>query len=384
VISGFENAIGSSNNDDLMGSYGDNILTGGAGADLIQGLAGNDTLIGGTGGDTLNGGDGVDTVSYAGSGAGVYVRLFNNTAFGGDAAGDLISNIENASGSSFNDDLMGSYGDNSLSGGVGNDQIRGLAGSDTLLGGMGGDTLDGGDGIDTVSYVGSSLGVYVRLFNNTAFGGDANGDSISNVENATGSSNNDDLMGSNGANTLNGGAGADVLQGLGGADLLIGGAGADRFVFSGASGSDTIGDFAAGAGAGDVIQLTGSVFTDYADVLAHTNDDGFGNTVAGKSGVQITLTGVLESQLAADDFVFVASSPAAGSTAAMGADTASDAAWMPTSQVDGGDTIDAALSDTIVADEAWTTGFHLGALGQTLTGPNLRPAMAAWDSDWVW
>jgi len=160
--------------DTLNGEGGDDSLSGGANGDILNGLGGADTLNGGAGGDVLNGGDGIDTVSYAGSGTGVYVRLFNNTAFGGDAGGDTLSGIENASGSSFNDDLRGSSGVNVLDGAAGDDYLEGQGGNDTLVGGLGadtlvggvgGDTLNGGDGIDTISYVGSSLAVYVRLFN---------------------------------------------------------------------------------------------------------------------------------------------------------------------------------------------------------------------------
>ncbi|WP_430417035.1 beta strand repeat-containing protein [Parasphingorhabdus sp.] len=322
TIANFENATGSSNNDDLIGSVGANILDGGAGADTINGFVGDDTIIGGAGddliiggagADNLDGGADIDTVSYAGSLLGVFVRLFNNSVFGGDANGDTIVNFENAIGSSNNDDIIGSNqanmldggdGDDTINGFVGDDIIIGGAGNDLVIGGAGGDNLDGGADIDTVSYAGSTLGVFVRLFNNSVFGGDANGDTIVNFENATGSSNNDDLIGSNQANTLDGGAGADKLNGFVGDDILIGGAGDDLFVFTGISGSDTITDFTAGAGSEDKIDLQDSVFTDLNDVLVNTVDDGLGNTVISKSGVSISLNGVTKAQLHEDDFVF--------------------------------------------------------------------------------
>ncbi|WP_430417041.1 beta strand repeat-containing protein [Parasphingorhabdus sp.] len=306
VIANFENATGSSFNDDLIGSNQTNMLDGGAGNDKINGFVGNDLIIGGAGADNLDGGADIDTVSYAGSTAGVFVRLFNNSVFGGDANGDVIANFENATGSSFNDDLIGSNQANMLDGGAGNDKLNGFVGNDILIGGAGGDQLDGGTGIDTLNYVGSSAGVFVRLFNNSVFGGDANGDTIVNFENATGSSQNDDLIGSAGANTLDGGAGNDKLNGFNGDDLLIGGTGNDLFVFTGTSGSDTIDDFVAGAGSEDKIDLQNSVFTDYADVLANTNDDGLGNTVIAKSGVEIKLNGIVKAQLDEDDFIFAA------------------------------------------------------------------------------
>ncbi|WP_430417043.1 peptidoglycan DD-metalloendopeptidase family protein [Parasphingorhabdus sp.] len=326
TIANFENVIGSSNNDDIIGSNQANMLDGGDGDDTINGFVGDDIIIGGAGGDNLDGGDGIDTLSYAGSASslGVFVRLFNNSVFGGDANGDTIANFENATGSSNNDDLIGSLGANTLDGGAGNDKLNGYigddiliggAGNDLVIGGAGGDNLDGGADIDTVSYAGSTLGVFVRLFNNSVFGGDANGDTIVNFENATGSSNNDDLIGSNQANTLDGGAGADKLNGFVGDDILIGGAGDDLFVFTGTSGSDTITDFTAGAGSEDKIDLQDSVFTDLNDVLANTNDDGLGNTVISKSGVSITLNGVTKNQLDDSDFVLPGSGPASRLTA---------------------------------------------------------------------
>ncbi|GAA0650722.1 beta strand repeat-containing protein [Brevundimonas lenta] len=115
------------------------------------------------------------------------------------------------------DDVQGDSGDNILTAGDG---------EDTLIGGAGDDTLDGGDGEDTADYSGSTGGVHIRL--NGGFGTDGEGgtDTLTNIENLTGSANNDILIGANGGNTLSGGAGADVLIGLDGNDVLVGGAGA--------------------------------------------------------------------------------------------------------------------------------------------------------------
>lgn len=120
-------------------------------ADTINGGTGNDTIAGLTGADILNGGDGVDTLDYSLSLGGVTVNLAANTAAGGDAAGDTISNFESVTGSAYDDVLTGSAVDNILNGGVGNDTLSGAAGADTLLGGAGADTLTGGTGNDTVN-----------------------------------------------------------------------------------------------------------------------------------------------------------------------------------------------------------------------------------------
>src|SRR3546814_8834206 len=64
-------------------------------------------------------------------------------------------------------------------------------GNDTLIGGSGADTLIGGAGSDTASYAGSSGGVTVDLAAGTGSGGDAQGDTLSGIENLTGSSQGD-------------------------------------------------------------------------------------------------------------------------------------------------------------------------------------------------
>ncbi len=58
---------------------------------------------GGADADTLDGGDGIDLASYRTSAAGVSVALDGNVGAGGDAAGDRLTNIENANGSNFDD-----------------------------------------------------------------------------------------------------------------------------------------------------------------------------------------------------------------------------------------------------------------------------------------
>ena len=57
--------------------------------------------------------------------------------------------IENATGGSGNDILIGNDANNLLMGGAGNDTLSGGAGNDTLSGGAGDDVIDGGTGIDT-------------------------------------------------------------------------------------------------------------------------------------------------------------------------------------------------------------------------------------------
>ena len=107
--------------------------TGGAGTDTllnIENLTGsnfNDTLSGDGNNNTLDGGAGTDTVTYASAGAGVTVSLAISGAQNTGGAGtDTLLNFENLTGSAFNDTLSGDGNNNTLDGGAGTDigQLR--------------------------------------------------------------------------------------------------------------------------------------------------------------------------------------------------------------------------------------------------------------------
>jgi Ca2+-binding RTX toxin-like protein len=100
------------------------------GNDWIFGHGGDDILQGGDGADILNGGDGIDTANYGDSPVGVIVNLATGHGLGGTAEGDTLVNIENITGSLFDDFLYGNYKSNVLSGGSGNDSLQGGAGAD--------------------------------------------------------------------------------------------------------------------------------------------------------------------------------------------------------------------------------------------------------------
>ena len=63
-----------------------------------------------------------DTASYATSNAGVDVNLTSGFAAGGHAQGEVLSEIENLTGSAFGDRLTGTSGDNVIQGGGGADR----------------------------------------------------------------------------------------------------------------------------------------------------------------------------------------------------------------------------------------------------------------------
>ncbi|BAI73768.1 calcium binding hemolysin protein (plasmid) [Azospirillum sp. B510] len=284
VLSGVENLIGSAHGDRLTGDAGANHLDGGAGDDVLAGAGGADTLIGG---------EGIDTADYSTSGAGVAVDLASGGGAGGDAEGDVLSGVENLTGSAHGDRLTGDAGANRLDGG---------AGDDTLAGGQGADTLIGGDGIDTADYSASAGGVSVDLSAGTAAGGDAEGDVLSGIENLTGSDGDDRLVGDAGANLLDGRGGNDTLIGLGGADTLIGGDGTDLADYS--ASADGVGvDLTAGSGAGGdaegdalsgVEDVTGSAFADRLTGAQTANrlDGGAGDDrLAGLGGADTLIGG---------------------------------------------------------------------------------------------
>src|SRR6185369_14520584 len=102
--------------------------------------------------------------------------------------------------------------------------------------------------------------------------GGAGADTLSNIENLTGSAFSDVLTGEGGVNVLKGGGGADVLTGGAGADLLLGGLGGDRFVLTATSDSavgaeDAILDFSHAEG--DRIDLSA------IDAIPGKRDDPF-------------------------------------------------------------------------------------------------------------
>ncbi len=220
ILSNIENVIGSAFADTLTGDANENILSG---------AAGDDTLSGGTGNDTLDGGADVDTVDYSAAVAGVTVDLASGIASDGSGGTDTLSNIENVNGSAFADVLTGDASDNALHGGAGND---------ILIGNAGDDTLDGGADNDTADYSAAAAGVTANLAAGTASDGSGGTDTLTGIENLTGSSFADMLTGDANANVLAGNAGDDVLNGGDGNDDLSGGVSSD--LLEGGNGDDVL------------------------------------------------------------------------------------------------------------------------------------------------
>ena len=202
--------------------------TGNALNNVITGNGGNNVLAGLGGADRLDGGVGTDTASYAASAAGVTVSLITGTGTGGDAEGDLLSGIENLTGSSKNDVLEGDLGNN---------------------------VLNGGSGTDMVSYAHATSGVTVSLAVTTVQNTLGAGmDQLVSIENLTGSIHGDRLTGSSGNNLLIGGEGDDLLDGGSGNDTMVGGKGSDTYVVG--STSDIVDETSAGADGLDTVRST--------------------------------------------------------------------------------------------------------------------------------
>ena len=284
VNGGNDHVIGSSIGDDLtiVPGAGDDSVEGKGGNDQIDGGAGNDTLIGGEGADTISGGDGTDTADYQVSTVGVNVELSGVAGHGGDAEGDLLTNIEYLMGSSHDDTLKGDTQDNYL---------WGLVGNDLLISSVGADTFDGGIGNDMVSYLNSATRVEVALSGGPGVLGNAAGDILINIENLTGSFFADKLTGDTADNLIDGNIGKDTIFGGGGNDTLVGGAGndsldggADNDFLLGGTGNDTTlgggGDDNLAGGAGND-SLDGGADNDF--LLGGTGND----TLVGGAGNDI-------------------------------------------------------------------------------------------------
>jgi Ca2+-binding RTX toxin-like protein len=280
ALRNIETVVGSSFSDQLIGSGLDDTLVGGAGEDL---------LFAGAGADHLDGGAGIDSSSYSDSTAAVTIDLSLGTGHGGTAEGDTLSGIEFVLGSAFDDTLTGDGAANFLFGLGGADRLVGGAGADTL---MGYNVTAGDTGVDTADYSTSTAGVTVDLISGTGHGGDAEGDTLFQIENLIGSALADRLTAGAGANTLTGGAGDDALHGGAGADALDGGDGIDQVDYRGSAAAVTVDLLAHTASGGDA---QGDVLTGIENLFGSSLDDHLtgddGRTILGGGNGADTLIG---------------------------------------------------------------------------------------------
>lgn len=276
---------GGDGNDTINGGDGvrhPSSLLEGTGADKLYGEAGDDLLIGGEGDDLIDGGSGTDTVSYSVATSGVVVNLLNaswqydgvntidsSTGFDGTDGVDTLIDVENITGSGFNDYLRGSNSFASvILAGDGDDYIIGQALGDTIEGGRGNDFISASGGDDLVNGGEGEDSLHGGNDNDTLHGGDDN-DLI------FGGNGHDSLYGDDGADTLTGGAGDDTLYGGDGDDIINANDGAD--ILYGENGDDIMrgytGDDMLYGGAGDDLIFGGKNIYDTFD----SNDTLYGD-----------------------------------------------------------------------------------------------------------
>jgi Ca2+-binding RTX toxin-like protein len=323
TLSGFENLIGSDQNDTLAGDGNANVIDGRAGNDGLDGAGGTDTasfsglstavvanlatgmatgqgsdtlanfenlagspqngdlLIGDAGSNTLDGGGGADTAGFSGVSQAVTATL---TAGDGTATGqgsDVLTDIANLAGSDQNDTLTGDANPNVIDGGLGND------------------TLDGSGGLDTASFAGTAASVNANLADGTATG--QGSDTLANFENLTGSPQGADvLVGDAGSNVLDGGGGAGDTAAF---DGVSQGVSATLFAGVGTStgqGTDVLSNFANLTGSDQADTLTGDATSNVLTGLAGddqlTGRDGADDLLLGPGADTVnTVDGVVDS-----------------------------------------------------------------------------------------
>lgn len=272
--------------DDVSSGAGNDTIYGGKGDDIISTGGGDDFLQGGDGNDTLVGGAGIDTADYSDKTAAVTIDLAaltngNSIAYVNGVAEDTLNEIENLNGGTGNDTLYGNAGDNVLNGGDGNDILMGRGGNDTLI---------GGNGIDTVSYAYAANGVTVALNAGAATVSVAAGDTdtLTGIENITGTDFADTLTGDANANVLDGGNGNDTFVLSGGADTIIGGGGVDTFNLAPASAGATL-NLGSLDGNG-FSTLTIGALTQKVSGIENITGTGFNDTFTG-NGANNTISG---------------------------------------------------------------------------------------------
>jgi serralysin len=189
---------------------------------------------------------GIDTLYYGGTrnanldlrsatlqdaiGGGGYVSYAT-----GIHGGFVIANnvtIENATGGSGNDTLIGNDAANLLIGNGGNDLFILSGGTDVIL---------GGTGSDAVSFVNWGTGIILDLASASSFVFGAT--TFSEIEGAIGSNFNDVIFGTVAGDVVGGLAGNDILAGRGGDDTITSGLNTTYdYVYGGAGNDSIIGD----------------------------------------------------------------------------------------------------------------------------------------------
>lgn len=353
-------------NDTIYGENGDDLIYTGNGNNIVYAGVGTNRIYGGTGNDTIYSGEKITLIASSGN------DIFYGTAY------SLSETLEFADGETLEDVLFNRYltapldmivtydgGQTSIAGGqfYGHNWLDsvifegvsylmtqisvtthgtssgetvsgpayGASANDILIGYAGNDTISGDSGTDTASYQYAAAGATINLYAGTASDGDGGTDTLTSIENVTGSGHNDTLIGNSSNNTLNGGNGtdtvsyayasgavtvnlstgsatgdgtdtltsienvigsanADTLTGSAADNVFVGGAGNDSI--TGGDGTDTV-DYSAAGSAVSANLTTGSATGEGTDTLSTIENligSAYGDTLTGNSSAN-TFTG---------------------------------------------------------------------------------------------
>lgn len=285
--------VGNSITDNIYAGNGNDDITVNGTGYFVYGEAGDDTIIVNSSYGNFTGGAGFDTLDYSSftnSGNGLEFNLTNGRVDRGqfEPGDDVFTGIEGFIGTSENDTFVGSTIDATFEGGDGDDNFT------------------GGSGIETISYINALNSVSVDLHSGSATG--QGSDTLSNIENVTGSAYADTFVSNTSNNTLNGGLGSDTVSYVNAAaavtvNLSTGtasGHGTDTLIsienIVGSAYNDVLtGDasnnlFMAGAGSNTLNGGDGSDTADYTSETAGITVNLFTGTVTKNAGGSDTLS----------------------------------------------------------------------------------------------
>ena len=219
----------------------------------------------------------------------------------------LVGTFEDASGSNFNDSLIGNSIGNILAGNGGADFLDGQGGNDSLIGGLGADLVFGGSGNDLIDGGGMNDFVLGEAGNDTLLGGTGadyvvGGDGNDLMGEATDSGGNDTYWGGAGDDQIIDASGSNYLRGEAGNDVVQGGSGFDDM--HGNMGNDTLygndgEDWVVGGKDNDLLFGDAAWDIVYGNLGNDTVDGGAGNDwVRGGQGEDSILGG------AGDDWIW--------------------------------------------------------------------------------
>jgi Ca2+-binding RTX toxin-like protein len=241
------------------GDGGNNVFTQNDRVEVdYYGYSGNDTI-------NLNRTDSLGGFNFvsAGSGNDRVLNYFEggNEIYLGTGSDLYIADIRAGDSSSY-DEVSGGDGRDRFEVNSVDSVYRGDAGNDTFLSVGYNNSFNGGTGVDTISYelqddysAERGKGVDIDLGAGRAIIDSNQSETLTSIENATGTNSADDITGGSGRNVLKGLGGSDDIRGLGGDDGLYGGSGNDD-LYGGSGDDDLTGgtgsDYLAGGSGEDV------------------------------------------------------------------------------------------------------------------------------------